>query len=170
MDATIVNVALPIIREDLGFLEVSVSELQWVVNAYALSFAVLLLSAGKLADLFGRKRLFIIGLITFTVASAACGAADDINVLIGFRVLQGMGAAMIMPTTMSILQASFPMSKLGMAIGIWSAIVGLGTAIGPLAGGVLAEEVDWRWVFYINVPIGIAVLAGTIVNIRGVGG
>ena len=165
MDATIVNVALPIIREDLGFLEVSVSELQWVVNAYALSFAVLLLSAGKLADLFGRRRLFIVGLVVFTGASAACGAAGDINVLIGFRVLQGVGAAMIMPTTMSILQASFPMSKLGMAIGIWSGIVGLGTAIGPLSGGVLAEEVDWRWVFYINVPIGVTVLVGTIVSI-----
>ena len=166
MDATIVNVALPIIREDLGFLEVSVSELQWVVNAYALSFAVLLLSAGKLADLYGRKRLFVIGLIIFTAASVACGAANEINVLIAFRALQGIGAALIMPTTLSILQASFPMSKLGMAIGIWSAIVGLGTAIGPLAGGILAEEVDWRWVFYINAPIGIAVLIGTLTSVH----
>jgi EmrB/QacA subfamily drug resistance transporter len=166
MDATIVNVALPIIREDLGFLEVSVEELQWVVNAYALSFAVLLLSAGKLADLFGRRRLFIVGLVIFTLASAACGAANEVNVLIGFRVLQGLGAALIMPTTLSILQATFPLSKLGPAIGIWSAVVGLGTAIGPLAGGVLAEEVDWRWVFYINVPLGIVVLIGTIINVR----
>jgi EmrB/QacA subfamily drug resistance transporter len=165
MDSTIVNVALPIIREDLGFLEVSVAELQWVVNAYALSFAVLLLSAGKLADLFGRKRLFVVGLVLFTVASAACGAANEINVLIAFRALQGIGAALIMPTTLSILQSSFPLSKLGMAIGIWSAIVGLGTALGPLAGGVLAEEVDWRWVFYINVPIGIAVVIGTLTTI-----
>lgn len=166
MDATIVNVALPIIREDLGFLEVSVAELQWVVNAYALSFAVLLLSAGKLADLFGRRRLFIAGLVLFIAASAACGAANEINVLIGFRVLQGIGAALIMPTTLSILQSSFPLSKLGVAIGIWSAIVGLGTAIGPLAGGVLAEEIDWRWVFYVNVPIGLATLVGTIIWVR----
>jgi EmrB/QacA subfamily drug resistance transporter len=166
MDSTIVNVALPVIREDLGFLEVSVEELQWVVNAYALSFAVLLLSAGKLADLFGRKRLFVIGLVLFVAASAACGTANEINVLIGFRALQGVGAALIMPTTLSIIQVSFPMSKLGMAIGIWSAIVGVGTAIGPLAGGILAEEIDWRWVFYINLPIGIATLVATIISIR----
>jgi EmrB/QacA subfamily drug resistance transporter len=165
MDSTIVNVALPIIREDLGFLEVSVSELQWVVNAYALSFAVLLLSAGKLADLFGRKRLFLIGLVIFTGASAACGAANEINVLIGFRAVQGIGAALIMPTTLSIIQTQIPMSKLGIAIGIWSGIVGLGTAIGPLAGGVLAEQVDWRWVFFINIPVGVAVFLGTLVNI-----
>ena len=165
MDSTIVNVALPIIREDLGFLEVSVSELQWVVNAYALSFAVLLLSAGKLADLFGRKRLFLIGLVIFTGASVACGAANEINVLIGFRAVQGVGAALIMPTTLSILQTSIPMSKLGIAIGIWSGIVGLGTAIGPLLGGLLAEEVDWRWVFYINIPIGLGVFLGTLLVI-----
>ena len=165
MDSTIVNVALPIIREDLGFLEVSVSELQWVVNAYALSFAVLLLSAGKLADLFGRKRLFLIGLVIFTGASVACGAANEINVLIGFRAVQGVGAALIMPTTLSILQTSIPMSKLGIAIGIWSGIVGLGTAIGPLIGGLLAEEVDWRWVFYINIPLGLGVFLGTLLAI-----
>jgi EmrB/QacA subfamily drug resistance transporter len=166
MDSTIVNVALPVIREDLGFLDVSVEELQWVVNAYALSFAVLLLSAGKLADLYGRKRLFIIGLIVFVGASVACGAANEINVLIAFRAVQGVGAALIMPTTLSIIQTTFPMSKLGMAIGIWSAIVGVGTAIGPLLGGVLAEEVDWRWVFYINVPIGLATLIITVIAIR----
>ena len=166
MDSTIVNVALPVIREDLGFLDVSVEELQWVVNAYALSFAVLLLSAGKLADLYGRKRLFIIGLLVFVGASVACGAANEINVLIAFRALQGVGAALIMPTTLSIIQATFPMSKLGMAIGAWSAIVGVGTAIGPLLGGILAEEVDWRWVFYINVPIGLATLITAVVAIR----
>ncbi|HEY1277630.1 MAG TPA: DHA2 family efflux MFS transporter permease subunit [Thermoleophilaceae bacterium] len=166
MDSTIVNVALPIIREDLGFLDTSVTELQWVVNAYALSFAVLLLTAGRLADLFGRRRMFVAGLILFTGASAACGLADEINVLIGFRAVQGVGAALIMPASLSILQTTFPPEKLGVAIGTWSAIIGLGAGLGPLVGGFLAEDVDWRWVFYVNVPIGIAMLGGSYLWVK----
>src|SRR5215211_2619878 len=162
IDATIVNVALPSIREDLGFLEVSVSELQWVVNAYALSLGVLLLTGGKLADLLGRKRIFLTGLVIFTAASVACGASNDINVLIGFRGLQGIGAAMVLPTSLAIIQVTFPPARLGVALGIWSSIVGAGTALGPLLGGILSEEIDWRWVFYVNVPVGIITFIGTM--------
>jgi len=166
VDSTVVNVALPSIRSDLGFLEVSVSDLQWVVNAYALSFAVLLLTAGRLADLYGRRLLFLIGLIIFVGASVACGIADDVNILIGFRAVQGIGAAIIAPTSLSIITATFPERERGMAIGIWSAIAGIGVALGPLLGGILTEDLSWRWVFYINVPIGALAVAGTLTWIR----
>jgi EmrB/QacA subfamily drug resistance transporter len=159
-DSTIINVALPSIRQDLGYLEVSITQLQWVVNAYVLSFAVLMLAAGRLADMFGRRLIFVVGLAVFLVASIACGAAQDIGVLIAFRAVQGAGAALITPASLSIVTTTFPEEKRGVAIAIWSGIVGLGVGLGPLAGGLLTEHVDWRWVFYINVPIGLAAIVG----------
>lgn len=166
VDSTVVNVALPSIRDDLGYLDVTVTQLQWVVNAYALAFAVLLLTAGRLADLFGRRLLFVIGVVLFVGASIGCGAAQDINVMIGFRALQGVGAAIIAPTSLSIISATFPPQERGLAIGIWSGIVGVGVALGPLIGGVLTETVDWRWVFYVNIPIGAAALVGAFIWVR----
>jgi EmrB/QacA subfamily drug resistance transporter len=148
----VVNVALPSIRRDLG---ISISELEWVVNGYALTFGVLLLSGGKLADLLGRRRIFIAGLVIFTASSFFCGFASSASVLIGARVVQGVGAALMNPATLSIITATFPPRQRGTAIGIWAGVSAMALAIGPLVGGAITEHVNWSWVFYINVPIGI---------------
>src|ERR1044072_6287978 len=152
LDNTVVNVALPSIREDLG---ISISELEWVVNGYALTFGVLLLSGGKLADMLGRRRIFIAGLVIFTASSFFCGFANSAGVLIGARVVQGVGAALMNPATLSIITATFPPRQRGTAIGIWAGVSALALAIGPLVGGAITEHINWSWVFYINVPIGI---------------
>jgi EmrB/QacA subfamily drug resistance transporter len=152
LDNTVVNVALPSIRADLG---ISISSLEWVVNGYALTFGVLLLTGGKLADLLGRRRIFIVGLAIFTVSSFFCGFAGSEHVLIAARVVQGVGAALMNPATLSIITATFPPRQRGMAIGIWAGISALALAIGPLVGGAITEHINWSWVFYINVPIGI---------------
>jgi EmrB/QacA subfamily drug resistance transporter len=152
LDNTVVNVALPSIRADLG---ISLSELEWIVNGYALTFGVLLLSGGKLADMLGRRRIFIVGLVIFTVSSFFCGIAGSAGLLIGARVVQGVGAALMNPATLSIITATFPPRQRGMAIGIWAGVSALALAIGPLVGGLLTERINWSWVFYINIPIGI---------------
>ena len=152
LDNTVVNVALPSIREDLG---ISISELEWVVNGYALTFGVLLLTGGKLADMLGRRRMFMVGLVIFTASSFFCGFAGSAGMLIGARVVQGVGAALMNPATLSIITATFPARQRGMAIGIWAGVSALALAIGPLVGGVITEHINWSWVFYINVPIGI---------------
>ena len=152
LDNTVVNVALPSIREDLG---ISISELEWVVNGYALTFGVLLLSGGKLADMLGRRRIFIVGLVIFTVSSFFCGFASTATLLIGARVVQGVGAALMNPATLSIITATFPPRQRGTAIGIWAGVSAMALAFGPLVGGVITEHINWSWVFYINVPIGI---------------
>ncbi|MHB8642755.1 MAG: MFS transporter [Gaiellaceae bacterium] len=152
LDNTVVNVALPSIRKDLG---ISISQLEWVVNGYALTFGVLLLTGGKLADMLGRRRIFIVGLVIFTVSSFFCGFATSSSVLIGARVIQGTGAALMNPATLSIITATFPPRQRGTAIGIWAGISALALAIGPLVGGAITEHINWSWVFYINVPIGI---------------
>jgi EmrB/QacA subfamily drug resistance transporter len=152
LDNTVVNVALPSIREDLG---ISISELEWVVNGYALTFGVLLLSGGKLADMLGRRRIFIVGLVIFTASSFFCGFANSAGVLIGARVVQGVGAALMNPATLSIITATFPPRQRGTAIGIWAGVSAMALAIGPLVGGAITEHISWSWVFYINVPIGI---------------
>src|SRR5215831_2244745 len=152
LDNTVVNVALPSIRKDLG---ISVSELEWVVNGYALTFGVLLLTGGKLADMLGRRRIFIIGLIIFTASSFFCGFANSAGVLIAARVVQGSGAALMNPATLSIITATFPPRQRGTAIGIWAGVSALALAIGPLVGGLITEHINWNWIFYINVPIGI---------------
>jgi len=160
LDNTVVNVALPSIRDDLG---IGIAELEWVVNAYALTFGVLLLSGGKLADLLGRRRIFIVGLVIFTVASLACGLANSSEVLIAARTVQGIGAALMNRATLSIITATFPPRQRGMAIGIWAGVAALALAIGPLVGGILTDKIHWGWIFFINVPIGVlGVLAARI--------
>ena len=152
LDNTVVNVALPSIARTF---HVQQSELEWVVVGYALSFATFMLTGGKLADRYGRRRLFIIGLIVFTGASLACGLATDINFLIGARIVQGVGAAIMNPATLSIITATFPPRQRGMAIGIWAGVSAMALAIGPLVGGALTQYAHWSWIFFINVPVGI---------------
>src|SRR3989475_6481867 len=152
LDNTVVNVALPSIRRDLG---IGISELEWVVNAYALTFGVLLLSGGKLADLLGRRAIFIAGLVVFTGASLWCGRAGGAGSLIAARTVQGIGAALMNPATLSIITATFPPRQRGMAIGIWAGVSALALAIGPLVGGILTQDIHWSWIFFVNVPIGV---------------
>jgi EmrB/QacA subfamily drug resistance transporter len=152
LDNTIVNVALPSIQSSLGL---QISELEWVVTGYALTFGAFMLTGGKLADLFGRRLLFVIGLVVFTAASLACGLAGSASVLIGARVIQGLGAAMMNPATLSIITVTFPPRQRGTAIGIWAGVSALALAIGPLVGGIITEQVNWNWVFFINVPVGV---------------
>jgi EmrB/QacA subfamily drug resistance transporter len=160
LDNTVVNVALPSIQQDLGM---SPSELEWVFNAYALTFGVLLLSGGKLADMLGRRRIFIAGLVIFTAASLWCGLAGGAASLISARTVQGVGAALMNPATLSIITATFPPRQRGTAIGIWAGVSALALAIGPLLGGVLTEDAGWSWIFFINIPVGVAgVLAARI--------
>jgi EmrB/QacA subfamily drug resistance transporter len=160
LDNTVVNVALPSIRSDLG---ISISELEWVVNAYALTFGVLLLTGGKLADLLGRRRIFITGLVVFTGASLWCGLAGSAGSLIAARSVQGVGAAMMNPATLSIITATFPPRQRGTAIGIWAGVSALSLAIGPMVGGILTERVSWSWIFFVNIPVGIlAILAARL--------
>jgi EmrB/QacA subfamily drug resistance transporter len=160
LDNTVVNVALPAIQRDL---KIGVSELEWVVNGYALTFAVLMLTGGKLADMLGRRRMFIAGLAIFTAASLACGLANSAGVLIGARIVQGVGAALMNPATLSIITATFPPRQRGMAIGIWAGVSAMALAIGPLLGGVLTQQINWGWVFFVNVPVGIlAILVARI--------
>ena len=152
LDNTVVNVALPSIQSDLG---IGISELEWIVNGYALTFAVLMLTGGKLADLYGRRRIFIIGLVIFTASSLACGLATSSSWLIGARIVQGAGAALMNPATLSIITATFPPRQRGMAIGIWAGVSAMALAIGPLVGGIVTQQINWSWIFFINVPVGI---------------
>jgi EmrB/QacA subfamily drug resistance transporter len=155
LDNTVVNVALPSIGRDFKIPQSQFSTLEWVVNGYALTFAVLMLTGGKLADLLGRRRIFIAGLAIFTLASLACGLAGSAHVLIGARVIQGVGSALMNPATLSIITATFPPRQRGMAIGIWAGVSAMALAIGPLVGGLITEQASWSWVFFINVPVGI---------------
>jgi EmrB/QacA subfamily drug resistance transporter len=152
LDNTVVNVSLPSIERDLG---IGISELEWVVNAYALTFGVLLLTGGKLADMLGRRRIFIAGLVIFTGSSFFCGIANSAGMLIGARTVQGIGAALMNPATLSIITATFPPRQRGLAIGIWAGVSAMALAIGPLVGGLITQHWSWSWVFFINVPIGI---------------
>src|SRR5262249_21950682 len=152
LDNTVVNVALPSIRADLG---ISISELEWVVNAYALTFGVLLLTGGKLADLLGRRAIFTAGLVIFTGASLWCGLAGTAGSLIAARSVQGVGAALMNPATLSIITATFPPRQRGAAIGIWAGVSALALAIGPLVGGLLTQKIGWSWIFFINIPVGV---------------
>ena len=163
LDNTVVNVALPAIQRELG---ISVSELEWVVTGYALSFAVLILTGGKLADMYGRRLIFLTGLAVFTLASFFCGLAGGAEVLIAARVVQGVGAAFMMPATLSIIMATFAPKERGSALGIWVGVSAMALAIGPLVGGLITEHLGWNWIFYINVPVGLVGLVAGRVIIR----
>jgi EmrB/QacA subfamily drug resistance transporter len=153
LDNTVVNVALPSIGRDL---HVSISSLEWVVTAYALTFAALLITGGKLGDLMGRRRIFVIGIAIFTLSSLACGLAPTAGFLIGARAVQGIGAALMNPASLSIITATFPPRERGQAIGIWAGVSAMALAIGPLVGGLIVDNLNWNWIFFINVPVGVA--------------
>jgi MFS family permease len=156
LDQTIVNVALPAIQHDLGF---SQSRLAWVVNAYLIPFGGLLLLAGRLGDLLGRKRILISGLIVFTAASALCGVAGNQQLLIAARFVQGVGGAMASALILGMIVAMFPEpSEQARAIGVFSFVAAAGGSIGLLAGGLLTQAISWHWIFFVNLPIGIAAL------------
>jgi EmrB/QacA subfamily drug resistance transporter len=155
LDLTIVNIAIPSMVDGL---KASLDQVLWVLNAYTLTYAVLLITAGRLGDRFGQRTLFAIGLAVFTLASAACGLARDPNQLIAARVVQAVGGALLTPQTLAILTSIFPSERRGAAFGVWGGIAGLATIAGPVLGGVLTTYLDWRWIFYVNVPIGIATL------------
>jgi EmrB/QacA subfamily drug resistance transporter len=155
LDTLVVSTALSTIRVDLG---ASVEQLEWTVNAYNLSFAVLLITAAALGDRFGRRRLYAAGLGLFAAASAACAVAPDVGWLIAARAVQGAGAALLLTLALALLSAAFPPERRGAAIGMFSAITGLAVASGPLVGGAVVEGIDWEWIFWLNVPIGLAAI------------
>ncbi|OSP44299.1 MULTISPECIES: MFS transporter [unclassified Streptomyces] len=155
LDGTIVAIANPAIGDDLG---ASLSELQWITNAYFLALAVCLITAGKLGDRFGHRQTFLIGVVGFAAASGAIGLSDSIALVVTFRVFQGLFGALLMPAALGLLRATFPAEKLNMAIGIWGMVIGASTAGGPILGGVLVEHVNWQSVFFINVPVGVLAL------------
>jgi len=155
LDNLVVTMALPSIRLDLG---ASIEDLEWTVNAYTLSFAVLLLTGAALGDRFGRRRLFAIGLGIFTLASAAAALAPNVETLIAARAVQGLGGAIVTPLTLTILSAAVPPAKRGLALGAWGGIGGLGVALGPVIGGAVVEGLSWQWIFWLNVPIGLVLV------------
>ncbi len=160
LDLTIVNIAIP---DMVNKLHASLDQVLWVVNAYALALAVLLITAGRLGDLRGKKTLYLSGVALFTLASLACGLAQGPGELIAFRAVQGAGAAMIIPQTLSMIVEVFPAEKRGAALGVWGATAGLSGAVGPSFGGLLVSRLDWRWIFFVNVPIGVVVVAAGLV-------
>lgn len=155
LDNLVVMMALPSIQEDLGG---SIASLEWTVNAYTLTFAVFLLIGAALGDRFGRKRMFIVGLSTFTAASAAAALAPSLEALVFARTVQGFGAAILIPLTLTLLSEAVPKERRGAAIGAWSGISGLGIALGPVVGGAVVQGISWHWIFWLNVPLGIALI------------
>jgi EmrB/QacA subfamily drug resistance transporter len=161
LDLTIVNIAIPDLRRDL---HASLAEIGWVINAYVIVLAVLMITAGRLGDLRGRRNLFITGIAVFTLASAASGLAQTGTELIAARVVQGLGAALAMPQTMAIIIATFPRERRGAALGVWGGVAALATIAGPTVGGVLVTWMGWRWIFFVNVPLGlVAIIAATAI-------
>src|SRR5580704_12372057 len=154
IDATVVNVALPAVQADL---HATITDVQWVIEAYALFLGALILVGGSMGDQFGRKRVFLLGVVSFTVASIACGIATSPGMLIAGRSLQGIGAALLVPGSLAIISATFDDAERGRAIGTWSGYSAITTAIGPVTGGWLIEHVSWRAVFFLNVPIAVMV-------------
>jgi EmrB/QacA subfamily drug resistance transporter len=163
LDNTVVNVALPSIQRDL---HASLSALEWTMNAYTLTFAVLLVTGGRLGDIFGRRRMFLFGVMVFGISSLAIGFSTSDTMLVAFRAVQGIGAAFMMPATLSIITQTFPAEERGMAIGTWAGVSALALAIGPVVGGFLTEDVSWRAIFFINPPIAVAAVAVTLFATR----
>ena len=159
IDGTVVNLALPALQADFG---ASVSAMQWVVESYALLLTSFMLVGGSLGDIYGRKRIFIAGVVVFAAASMWCGLASSVSILIAARCLQGIGGALLIPGSLAILGASFHESERGKVIGTWSGFTSITTAAGPVLGGFLIEHASWRWAFFLNLPIALVVLAITI--------
>ncbi len=155
IDGTVVNVALNALQRDFG---AGVGAAQWVINGYTLMLAALILTGGALGDLYGRRRVFALGVLIFAVASGLCGVAPSLETLIGARVLQGLGGALLIPGSLAMLDAAFPDSLRGRAVGVWSAATSVLTVFGPVLGGVLLDVASWRWVFLINLPLAAAVV------------
>jgi EmrB/QacA subfamily drug resistance transporter len=162
LDTTIVNVAIPAMSTGLN---TTLDQILWVLNAYVLVYAVLLITAGRLGDLYGQRNLFAIGLLVFTIASALCGFSQNAGQLIAARIAQGVGGALLTPQTLAILTSIFPPERRGAAFGVWGGVAGLATLAGPTLGGAIITYIDWRWIFFINVPIGIAALFATFLII-----
>lgn len=160
LDTTIVNIAIPQISLHL---DAALSDILWILNAYILVYAVLLITAGRLGDLYGPKQLFVVGLVIFTLSSAACGLAQSPQQLIIFRIIQGLGGALLTPQTLSVLTMIFPPEKRGAAFGIWGAVAGVATIAGPTVGGWLVTDYGWRWIFFVNVPVGVVALVLAVV-------
>jgi EmrB/QacA subfamily drug resistance transporter len=163
LDNLVVTTALPVIRRDL---HAGLSGLEWTVNAYTLTFAVLLVTGAALGDRFGRRRMFAIGLGIFTLASAGAALAPSIDVLIAARAVQGVGGAIVTPLTLTILSAAVPAERRGLVLGAWGGISGLAVAIGPLVGGAVVEGISWQWIFWLNVPIGLALIPLAALRLR----
>jgi EmrB/QacA subfamily drug resistance transporter len=163
LDNTVVNVALPSIERDLG---ASLSSLEWTINGYTLAFAVLLATGGRLGDIFGRRLTFLIGVTLFSISSATAGLAPDTTALVASRVVQGIGGALMMPATLSIVTNAFPAAERGRAIGTWAGVSALALAIGPVLGGFLTEDVSWRAIFFINLPVGLGAVLASLFAVR----
>jgi len=163
LDNTVVNVALPSIQRDLG---ASLPALEWTVNGYTLSFAVLLATGGRLGDIFGRRRMFLFGVVIFALSSATAGLAADTTSLVLSRVVQGVGAALMMPATLSIVTDAFPPEERGKAMGTWAGVSALALAVGPVLGGFLTEHVSWRAIFYLNIPVAVGAVAAALFAVR----
>ncbi len=162
LDSTIVNIAIPSIIDNL---QASLDQILWVLNGYVLVYAVLLITAGRMGDIWGQRTMFAIGLSLFTIGSATCGLAQDMNQLIAARVLQGFGGALLTPQTLSILTTIFPADRRGTAFGIWGGVAGIAAIAGPTLGGLIVTSSSWRWIFFVNLPIGIVALAATFIFI-----
>lgn len=163
LDNTVVNVALPSIQKDLN---ASISGLEWTINGYTLSFAVLLATGGRLGDIFGRRRMFLFGVVIFTLSSATAGFAPDATALVVSRIVQGVGAALMMPATLSIITDAFPAAERGKAMGMWAGVSALALAVGPVLGGFLTEHVSWRAIFYLNIPVAIGAVTAALFAVR----
>ena len=163
LDIVVVATALPTMQAHLG---ASLADLEWTINAYSLAFGCLMLTGAALGDRFGRRRMYVAGLVTFVAGSAVAALAPSAGVLIAGRVIQGSGAAVLLPLTLALISDAFPPDKRGAAIGIWGGITGLGVAAGPIVGGAVVQGISWQWIFWINVPVGLAVAALSAVRLR----
>jgi MFS family permease len=163
LDTLVVTTALPVLRDDL---HTGLSNLEWTVNAYNLAFACFLLTGAALGDRFGRRRMFTVGLFVFTSASAAAALSPSVGALVAARAVQGAGAAIVFPLTLTLISEAFPVEKRAVAIGMWGGIAGLAVAAGPVVGGAVVGGISWHWIFWLNVPVGIVLIPLAAIRLR----